>query len=183
MAIDVALTAHRKGAEDVTLVCLEKREEMPAWEYEIDEALEEGVTIVNSLGPKRFLEKEREVAGSNSSGAPRSSMKRALSIPSYDENDLDPDGNRGPSLWPSARPETSPLPSEKVVPSQREEAWMPTLSRLQTPLGWVFAGGDAFTGPSPWWRPWPAERRRQRAFIATSTAVDLTVGTDPGLVL
>ena len=51
VAIDVALTSLRKGAEDVTLVCLEKREEMPAWEYEIEDALEEGVHIVNSLGP------------------------------------------------------------------------------------------------------------------------------------
>ena len=30
VAIDVALTAKRNGAEDVTLVCLEKRDEMPA---------------------------------------------------------------------------------------------------------------------------------------------------------
>ena len=45
VAIDVALTARRTGAEKVTLVCLEKREEMPAWDYEIEEALEEGVTI------------------------------------------------------------------------------------------------------------------------------------------
>ena len=32
VAIDVALTAKRKGARNVTLVCLESRAEMPAWE-------------------------------------------------------------------------------------------------------------------------------------------------------
>ena len=48
VAIDVALTAKRVGAEEVTLACLEKREEMPAWDYEVEEALEEGITIINS---------------------------------------------------------------------------------------------------------------------------------------
>jgi NADPH-dependent glutamate synthase beta subunit-like oxidoreductase len=51
VAVDVALTAKRLGSDDVTMVCLEKRDEMPAWDYEIEEALEEGVKIVNSLGP------------------------------------------------------------------------------------------------------------------------------------
>jgi len=60
VAIDVALTALRKGAQDVSLVCLEKRDEMPAWDYEINEALEEGVHVSNSLGPKRFIEKSGE---------------------------------------------------------------------------------------------------------------------------
>ena len=55
VAVDVALTARRLGADDVTMVCLEKRDEMPAWDYEIEEALEEKVKIINSLGPLRFL--------------------------------------------------------------------------------------------------------------------------------
>jgi NADPH-dependent glutamate synthase beta subunit-like oxidoreductase len=54
VAIDVALTAKRKGAKNVTLICLEKREEMPAWEHEIEEALEGDIDIVNSFGPKSF---------------------------------------------------------------------------------------------------------------------------------
>ncbi len=54
VAVDVALTARRLGADDVTMVCLEKRDEMPAWDYEIEEALEEKVNIVNSKGPLRF---------------------------------------------------------------------------------------------------------------------------------
>jgi len=55
VAIDVALTAKRKGAENVTMVCLEKRDEMPAWQHEIEDALEENINIVNSLGPKSLL--------------------------------------------------------------------------------------------------------------------------------
>jgi NADPH-dependent glutamate synthase beta subunit-like oxidoreductase len=55
VAIDVALCAKRKGAKNVTLVCLESRDEMPAWEHEIEEALEGDINIVNSFGPKNFF--------------------------------------------------------------------------------------------------------------------------------
>ena len=54
MAIDVALTAKR-GAKNAHLFCLEKREEMPAHEWEISLAEEEGVFINNSWAPKKAL--------------------------------------------------------------------------------------------------------------------------------
>lgn len=59
VAIDVARSAIRKGAEEVTLVCLEKREEMPAHAWEVEEALEEGIKIINSYGMKQFLGSEK----------------------------------------------------------------------------------------------------------------------------
>ncbi len=62
VAIDVALTAKRTGAENVQLFCLEKREEMPAHEWEIARAEEEGVIINNSWGPKKILG-EKAVTG------------------------------------------------------------------------------------------------------------------------
>jgi formate dehydrogenase beta subunit len=55
VAIDVALTVKRLGADKVSLVCLEKREEMPAHHWEISRAEEEGVAIYNSWGPKIIL--------------------------------------------------------------------------------------------------------------------------------
>ena len=55
VAIDVALTAKRMGAKNVHLFCLEKREEMPAHEWEVTRAEEEGVLINNSWGPKKVL--------------------------------------------------------------------------------------------------------------------------------
>jgi len=64
VAIDVALTAKRKGAKTVTLVCLEARDEMPAWEHEIEEALEGDIKIVNSFGPKAFfIDKSNKFSG------------------------------------------------------------------------------------------------------------------------
>jgi formate dehydrogenase beta subunit len=55
VAIDVALTAKRMGAKAIHLFCLEKREEMPAHEWEIARAEEEGVFIHNSWGPGKIL--------------------------------------------------------------------------------------------------------------------------------
>jgi heterodisulfide reductase subunit A-like polyferredoxin len=54
VAIDVARTALQFGAESVDLVCLESRHEMPAWEHEVREALEEGLVIHSSWGPNWF---------------------------------------------------------------------------------------------------------------------------------
>jgi hypothetical protein len=55
VAVDVAMTARREGAEDVQLVCLESREEMPAFDWELQEAIDEKVNIKPSWGPKRII--------------------------------------------------------------------------------------------------------------------------------
>lgn len=51
VAMDIGVTARRLGASEVTVVCLERREEMPAYKEEIDQAIEEGVNIANAWGP------------------------------------------------------------------------------------------------------------------------------------
>ncbi len=55
VAIDVARSAIRLGAEEVQLACLEARDEMPAHGWEIEEAGEEGVVMHPSWGPRRIL--------------------------------------------------------------------------------------------------------------------------------
>lgn len=55
VAVDVARTALRVGAKVVKMVCLEKREEMPAFPWEIEEAIEEGVRLYPGWGPKRII--------------------------------------------------------------------------------------------------------------------------------
>jgi NADPH-dependent glutamate synthase beta subunit-like oxidoreductase len=62
VAVDVArtLVRIRQGrGEKITLVCPETREQMPALPEEIEEALEEGVTIVNGWAPSKVIKKER----------------------------------------------------------------------------------------------------------------------------
>ncbi|OGA48347.1 MAG: hypothetical protein A3F74_05185 [Betaproteobacteria bacterium RIFCSPLOWO2_12_FULL_62_58] len=55
VAIDVARTAIRLGAEEVSLACIESRETMPAFPEMIDLAEREGVKIWDSLAPQRIL--------------------------------------------------------------------------------------------------------------------------------
>jgi len=55
VAIDVAVSARRRGSKRVTLACLESRETMPAVPEEIAQALEEGVELLTSWGPQRVL--------------------------------------------------------------------------------------------------------------------------------
>jgi NADPH-dependent glutamate synthase beta subunit-like oxidoreductase/coenzyme F420-reducing hydrogenase delta subunit len=55
VAMDVARQAIRSGAESVKLSCLECRTTMPAFEWEIEEAIEEGVEMFPAWGPKAIL--------------------------------------------------------------------------------------------------------------------------------
>jgi formate dehydrogenase (NADP+) beta subunit len=61
--MDVTRTALRLGAREIHMVCLESREEMPAFEEEIDEALLEGIRIHPSLGPRKFVGQGGKVTG------------------------------------------------------------------------------------------------------------------------
>jgi len=64
VAIDVALTAKRCGASEIHMVCLETWDEMPATRSEIHQALEEGIRIHTSWGPKEiFLSSDGSVNG------------------------------------------------------------------------------------------------------------------------
>ncbi|KAF5051240.1 Ferredoxin--NADP reductase [anaerobic digester metagenome] len=54
VAMDVARTAIRVGASKVTVVCLEEGEDVPAHPWELEEALEEGIEIIEGYNPVEF---------------------------------------------------------------------------------------------------------------------------------
>ena len=51
VAFDVARTSIRNGAKTVTMVCLEARDEQTADEFEIEDGMEEGIQLINRVGP------------------------------------------------------------------------------------------------------------------------------------
>jgi NADPH-dependent glutamate synthase beta subunit-like oxidoreductase len=55
VAVDVAVSAVKLGAGKVTMACLEPREAMPAFPEEIEQACNEGVTILDAWGPDRII--------------------------------------------------------------------------------------------------------------------------------
>lgn len=62
-ALDVARTALRLGVSDVKMISLESWDELPASKFEIEEAIEEGITIHPRLGPNRIVGQDGKVAG------------------------------------------------------------------------------------------------------------------------
>jgi NADPH-dependent glutamate synthase beta subunit-like oxidoreductase/ferredoxin len=61
--MDISLSALRLGAREVSIVCLERREEMPAALEEIEEAEVEGIVMRDGRGPKRVLGRDGKVTG------------------------------------------------------------------------------------------------------------------------
>lgn len=60
VSYDVARTSIRNGAKSVTMVCLESRDEQTADEFEIEDGIEEGIKIINRVGP---IAVERDAEG------------------------------------------------------------------------------------------------------------------------
>ncbi len=64
VAFDVARSSVRNGAEKVTMTCLESRDEQTADEFEIEDGIEEGIQLINRVGPIAVeRDSEGKVAG------------------------------------------------------------------------------------------------------------------------
>ena len=147
VAIDVALTAKRKGAKRVTMVCLEKRDEMPAWQHEIEEALEGGITIVNSLGPKSFfVDHNKRVSGIEFKSCPRVFDEQGQFNPQYDDNACETFSGDTIVIAIGQSAQLDVIHDQGLPITSRGGLEADPVT-LQTPVEWVFAGGDAYYGP------------------------------------
>jgi len=63
VAVDVARSAVRKGSDKVTILYRRTRREMPAYESEIEEALEEEINMEFLAAPEEILVKDNRVTG------------------------------------------------------------------------------------------------------------------------
>ena len=144
VAIDAALTAIRLGAKDVRIVCLECREEMPAHEEAIKTAMDEGVDIRVSWGPKRVVGDRKRVKGIE--------LIRCLSVydktgkfkPSFDENTTRSMGTDMVIFAIGESTDLSVLPGGMKTDNNHILADPVT---LETGLPGVFAAGVAVSGP------------------------------------
>ena len=147
VAIDVARVATRAGGEKVSMYCLEKREEMPALEEEIEVAESEDILIHNSWGPKRILSENGKVTGVEFKRCTSVFDKERRFCPQYDENDtiiVNADYvllSIGQSIdWCGI------LDESKAVLNKNQTIQVDEVT-YQTAEPDVFAGGDAVTGP------------------------------------
>ncbi len=145
VAIDVARSARRIGAEDVKIFCLESDEEMPASPWEIEEAKEEGVQMFPSWGPKEVVVKDGKVAGMI--------FMRCLSVfengmfsPKFDECELTQVEADNIIFSIGQGADVSGfLNTELSVDERGRIAFNPTT--MQTNMKGVFACGEVVTGP------------------------------------
>ncbi len=87
-ALDVARSAARAGARHTTVFSLESREEMPAHEFEIEEAAEEGIEFVHRRGPARILTEGGRVVGLETTGVTSVFDDDGRFAPQFDTDDL-----------------------------------------------------------------------------------------------
>ncbi|MGD0781104.1 MAG: FAD-dependent oxidoreductase [Dehalococcoidales bacterium] len=145
VAVDVARTALRLGADNVSMVCLEQPEEMPALPEEVAATLEEGITIKNGWGPRRLL---------GNGAVSNIELKRCTRVydengcfnPVYDDNDrisLEADtiivaiGQALEKQWTS----------DSIIAVERGCIKADAVT-LETSIKGIFAGGDAVSGPA-----------------------------------
>ena len=147
VAMDVARTALRAGSSDASMHCLESRDEMPAAKDEIEEALEENISINNGWGPKEIITENGRVKAVV--------LKKCTSVfnaekrfaPVYDENDtitIECDNvllSIGQQIiWGNL------LAGTKVELNKNGTAKADPVT-YQTAEPDIFVGGDVYTGP------------------------------------
>lgn len=147
VAVDVARSAVRIGAEEVHMVCVESRDEMPAFDYEVEEAEQEGIVIHTRQMPKRVI-------GVNG---------RAVGVETLKVTSVFDDKGR---FNPQVKPNTERIiEAETVIVAIGQEVDHTLLKAAdgvlitkrgllqvdnityQTNIPWIFAGGDAVAGP------------------------------------
>ncbi len=150
VAIDVAMTARRQGAEQVELVCLEGRDEMPAHDWEIQDARDEGVTIHTAWGPKELVGSDGKVTGVKLQGCSRAFDDQGRFAPQFDANPLNSMRIEADHIIIAIGQQSDfsfLAPNDPLWDRSKRFVHADPLT-LQTNVDWVFAGGDMQSGPA-----------------------------------
>ena len=145
-ALDAARTAARSGARQVTVISLESNKEMPADEFELEEAIREDIHFVHRRGPARILAEGGQVVGLETVGV--------LSV-------FDDDGRFAPVFDPD---DIATIEADTVIIAIGQAVDVAAIGsdgpeitdgrtirvgsdNLATSMPMVWAGGDAVHGP------------------------------------
>ena len=148
-AIDAARTAARLDAESVTILYRRTREQMPAYEEEIEEAEAEGVKLQLLTSPEEIVLEEGRVVGIRC---------KPMTLGAFDRT-----GRRRPMAGPAGDfvlpcdqviaaigqcVDVAELCGENLLNVLRNGYVATDAVTKQTSVEWVFAGGDVATGPA-----------------------------------
>ncbi len=159
VAGDVARTARRQGAPQVTLICLETLEAMPASPWELEEAKLEGIDFLAGWGVKRILGQGEKVTGLELKAVAHLYDDQGRFAPTFHEDRLTTMAADAVLVAIGQTADFNlfgPGPAFDTATSHRLEADPLT---LETKIPGVFAGGDLVTGPATAVEAFAAGRR------------------------
>jgi heterodisulfide reductase subunit A-like polyferredoxin len=180
VAIDVARSALRLGAEEVNIIYRRTRAEMPAWEEEIHAAETEGTQVTYLSAPQEVLVTDGQVTGLRC-------IRMELGEP-------DSSGRRRPIPMPGSEYE---LEIDQLIPAIGQR---PDLSSIEDVIGlefsrWgttdvdaityatgregVFAGGDLQTGPWVAIGAIAAGQEAAESIVRYLDGADMAAGREP----
>ena len=148
VAIDVALTARRLGAKDVQLFCLECREEMPAHEWEIQKAIDEGITLNCSWGPKRIVGTGSEISDLELIHCDSVFDDMNQFNPIFNENNVKSIQSDLVIMAIGQTPDLSVLGSDSNMNVSPNGLIQTKKGTFETNLPGIFAGGEVIKNPS-----------------------------------
>ncbi|MFC2166604.1 FAD-dependent oxidoreductase [Acidobacteriota bacterium] len=148
VALDAAMTALRLGAEKVVLACLEQRNEMPAFDWEIEEAEKEGVVLYPGWGIKKIIGSGTRVTGVELVGCTSVLNKDGSFCPVYKNSNAKKIKADSVILAAGQKPDVDFLPLNCGIQMREEDTFKTKLNCLETNKSGFFAGGEARTGPA-----------------------------------
>ncbi|NLO27562.1 MAG: FAD-dependent oxidoreductase [Actinobacteria bacterium] len=148
-AVDAARTALRLGAKHVNILYRRQRDQMPAWAEEVIAADDEGITLLPLTAPKEVLR--------DADGKVTGVLCQQMALGDYDKS-----GRRRPV---AGRNPDFTVPCDQVIAAVGQSLDAQTLlgdlpvelrnnwfkvdrATGATSVEWIFAGGDATTGPA-----------------------------------
>ena len=148
VAVDSARVAKRLGFRDVAILYRRTREEMPAYSYEVDEAMEEGIEIEFLTAPTKIIGENGEVC--------------ALQCVRMELGEPDESGRRRPIPIKGSefevktevviaaigqQPDLGPLSLEGEIKASKRGWIVVDPQTGLTNMPGIFAGGDVVSGP------------------------------------
>ncbi len=148
-AVDTARAAKRCGAREVRVIYRRSRPQMPAYAEEVQRALEEGIQIEYLTAPSRIVIEDSRLVGvecirTRLGAADASGRRRPLPIEGSEfviacDAVISAIGQRIDTSWAEQEPELKWTERNTLAVNPQS---------MQTSIPFVFAGGDAVSGPA-----------------------------------
>jgi ferredoxin len=145
--VDISLSAVRLGAREVGIVCLERRQEMPAALEEVEEAELEGIVLHDGQGPRRVVGRNGKVVGLETVRTKAVFDATGKFNPSFEENSEAVIECDTVILAIGQSPKLDFLTPEDGVEISGRGLIVADKDTLMTTAPGVFAGGDCVFGP------------------------------------